>query len=116
MTARKGSLLGVEPFPLSLGVEGLALVLCPGFPNPNCLGLVLGPMSVPDDSQISSGIANHKSQFPSGIILTWNLDNSTFCAIFSERFVRKCHLLDLASCSGSSASLLSRGIMLSASW
>jgi hypothetical protein len=91
MTTRKGSLLGVEPFPLSLGVEGLALVLCPGFTNPtragwhlgpNCLGSVLGPMSVPDDSQISSGIANHKSQFPSGIMLTWNPDNSTLQLVF----------------------------------
>jgi hypothetical protein len=34
-------------------------------------------MPVPDDSRISSGIANHKSQFLSGIILTWNPDNST---------------------------------------
>jgi hypothetical protein len=47
--------------------------------GPNCLGSVLGPTSVPDDSRISSGIANHnsKSQFPRGIILTWNPDNST---------------------------------------
>jgi hypothetical protein len=86
MTTRKGSLLGVEPFPLLLGVGGLALVLCPGFPNPT-LGSVLGPMSVPDDSRISSGLANHKLQFPSGIILTWNPDNSTMLiATLHRRF------------------------------
>jgi hypothetical protein len=39
MTTKKGSLLGVEPFPLSLGVEGLAPVLCPGFPNPTWDGI-----------------------------------------------------------------------------
>jgi hypothetical protein len=44
--------------------------------GPNCLGSVLGPTSVLDDSRISSGIANHKLQFLSGIILTWNPDNS----------------------------------------
>jgi hypothetical protein len=77
-------LLGVEPSPLLLGVEGLASVLCPGFPNPTRDGISAQTVrarslgqSVPDDSQISSGIANHKSQFPSGIILTWNPDNST---------------------------------------
>jgi hypothetical protein len=47
MTTRKGSLLGEEPFPLSLGVEGLASEYVQAFPTQ------LGMASRPKPSGLS---------------------------------------------------------------